>query len=39
MGWFGRSSSRDWEQNWFTRISGLVLLIVGFLIVRGVLLG
>jgi hypothetical protein len=39
MGWFGRSSSDDWEQNWFTRISGLVLLIVGFLIVRGVLLG
>ena len=39
MGWFGRSSSHDWKQNWFTRISGLVLLIVGFLIVRGVLLG
>jgi hypothetical protein len=39
MGWFGRSSSHDWKQNWFTRISGLVLLIIGFLIVRGVLLG
>jgi hypothetical protein len=39
VGWFGRSSSHDWKQNWFTRISGLVLLIVGFLIVRGVLLG
>jgi hypothetical protein len=39
MGWFGRSSSREWKQNWFTRISGLLLLIVGFLIVRGVLLG
>jgi len=39
MGWFGRSSTREWKQNWFTRISGLVLLIVGFLIVRGVLLG
>jgi hypothetical protein len=25
--------------NWFTRFGGLVLLIVGFLIVRGVILG
>jgi hypothetical protein len=39
LGWFGRSSSREWEQNWFTRLAGLALLIVGFLIVRGVLLG
>jgi len=39
LGWFGRSSSQPWKQNWFTRIGGLILLIVGFLIVRGVLLG
>ena len=39
LGWFGRSSSHPWKQNWFTRIGGLVLLVVGFLIVRGVLLG
>ncbi|MCX6527326.1 MAG: hypothetical protein NTU52_04965, partial [Actinobacteria bacterium] len=39
LGWFGRSSSQPWKQNWFTRIGGLVLLVVGFLIVRGVLLG
>jgi hypothetical protein len=38
MGWFGRSSSREWEQNWFTRLGGLALLIVGFLIVRGLIL-
>jgi hypothetical protein len=39
LGWFGRSSSQPWKQNWFTRIGGLILLVVGFLIVRGVLLG
>ncbi|MSZ36491.1 MAG: hypothetical protein F2604_00860, partial [Actinobacteria bacterium] len=38
LGWFGRSSNQPWKQNWFTRIGGLILLIVGFLIVRGVLL-
>jgi hypothetical protein len=38
LGWFGRSSSQPWKQNWFTRIGGLILLVVGFLIVRGVLL-
>jgi hypothetical protein len=39
LGWFARSSSREWKQNWFTRLGGLALLIVGFLIVRGILLG
>jgi hypothetical protein len=39
LGWFGRSSSQPWKQNWFTRIGGLILLVIGFLIVRGVLLG
>jgi hypothetical protein len=39
LGWFGRSSSQPWKQNWFTRICGLILLVIGFLIVRGVLLG
>jgi hypothetical protein len=39
LGWFGRSSSKPWKPNWFTRFGGLVLLVVGFLIVRGVLLG
>jgi hypothetical protein len=39
LGWFGRSSSQPWKQNWFTRIGGLILLVVGFLVVRGVLLG
>ena len=37
LGWFGRSSSRPWPQTWFTRISGLVILIIGILMVRGVL--
>jgi hypothetical protein len=39
LGWFGRSSSKPWKPNWFTRFGGLVLLVVGFLIVRGVILG
>jgi len=39
LGWFGRSSSKPWKPNWFTRFGGLVLLVLGFLIVRGVLLG
>ena len=37
LGWFGRSSSRPWPQTWLTRISGLVILIIGILMVRGVL--
>lgn len=37
LGWFGRSSSRLWPQTWFTRIAGLVILIIGILMVRGVL--
>jgi hypothetical protein len=37
LGWFGRSSSKPWPQTWFTRISGLAILIVGILMVRGVL--
>ena len=37
LGWFGRSSSRPWPQTWFTRIAGLVILIIGILMVRGVL--
>jgi hypothetical protein len=39
LGWFGRSSSKPWKPNWFTRFGGLVVLVVGFLIVRGVILG
>jgi hypothetical protein len=39
LSWFGRSSSKPWKQNWFTRIGGLATLVIGFLIVRGVLLG
>jgi hypothetical protein len=39
LGWFGRSSSKPWKPNWFTRFGGLVLLVMGFLIVRGVILG
>jgi hypothetical protein len=37
LGWFGRSSSRAWPQTWFTRIAGLIILIIGILMVRGVL--
>jgi hypothetical protein len=37
-GWFGRSSTHKWEQNWITRIAGLVLLILLFLMVQGVIL-
>jgi hypothetical protein len=37
LGWFGRSSSRPWPQTWFTRIAGLIFLIIGILMVRGVL--
>ncbi|MEY4657151.1 MAG: hypothetical protein RL073_1378, partial [Actinomycetota bacterium] len=37
LGWFGRSSSRPWPQTWFTRIAGLIILIIGILMVRGVL--
>ena len=39
LGWFGRSSSQPWKQNWFTRIGGLIVLVIGIFIVRGVLLG
>lgn len=39
LGWFGRSSSKPWKPNWFTRLGGLATLVIGFLIVRGVLLG
>jgi hypothetical protein len=37
-GWFGRSSTHQWKENWFTRISGLVLLVVLFLLVQGIIL-
>lgn len=37
LGWFGRTSSRPWPQTWFTRIAGLVILVLGVLMVRGVL--
>jgi hypothetical protein len=37
-GWFGRSSTHQWKQNWLTRISGLVLLVVLFLMVQGIIL-
>jgi hypothetical protein len=37
LGWFGRSSTRAWPQTWFTRIAGLIILIIGILMVRGVL--
>jgi hypothetical protein len=37
LGWFGRTSSRPWRQTWFTRIAGLIILIIGILMVRGVL--
>ncbi|MEI8069358.1 MAG: hypothetical protein WCH38_06090, partial [Actinomycetota bacterium] len=37
LGWFGRTSSRPWPQTWFTRIAGLIILIIGILMVRGVL--
>ncbi|MFM2235380.1 MAG: hypothetical protein RL296_1039, partial [Actinomycetota bacterium] len=37
LGWFGRTSSRPWQQTWFTRIAGLIILIIGILMVRGVL--
>jgi hypothetical protein len=37
LGWFGRSSSRQWPESWFTRFAGLVILIIGVLMVRGVL--
>ena len=37
LGWFGRSSSPAWPQTWFSRIAGLIILIIGILMVRGVL--
>jgi len=37
LGWFGRSSGRAWPQTWFSRIAGLIILIIGILMVRGVL--
>jgi hypothetical protein len=37
LGWFGRSSTKAWPQTWFTRIAGLIVLIIGILMVRGVL--
>jgi len=37
LGWFGRSSSRPWPQTWFTRIAGLIVLVIGIQMVRGVL--
>jgi hypothetical protein len=37
LGWFGRSSTKAWPQTWFTRIAGLIILIIGILMVRGVL--
>jgi hypothetical protein len=37
-GWFGRSSTHQWKENWLTRISGLVLLVVLFLMVQGIIL-
>ena len=37
LGWFGRSSSKNWSHNWLTRIGGLIVLIVGILMVRGVI--
>ena len=36
LGWFARSS-RPWPSTWFTRLSGLLVLIVGILVVFGVL--
>ena len=36
IGWFARSS-RPWPSTWFTRLSGLLVLIVGILVVFGVL--
>jgi large repetitive protein len=37
-GWFGRSSTHKWKQNWITRIAGLVLLFLLFLMVQGIIL-
>ena len=36
LGWFARDS-RPWPSTWFTRISGMIVLIVGVLVVFGVL--
>jgi hypothetical protein len=36
LGWFARSS-RPWPSTWFTRLSGLLVLIVGILVVFGVI--
>ncbi|CAB4640828.1 unannotated protein [freshwater metagenome] len=36
-GWFGRSSTHQWKQTWLTRIAGLVLLIVLFLMVQDII--
>jgi hypothetical protein len=36
LGWFARSS-RPWPSTWFTRLSGMLVLIVGILVVFGVL--
>jgi hypothetical protein len=36
LGWFARSS-RPWPSTWFTRLSGMLVLIVGILVVFGVI--
>ena len=36
LGWFARDS-RPWPSTWFTRISGMIILIIGVLVVFGVL--
>jgi hypothetical protein len=36
LGWFARNS-RPWPSTWFTRISGLIVLVIGVLVVFGVL--
>jgi hypothetical protein len=36
LGWFARSS-RPWPSTWFTRLSGMLVLIIGILVVFGVL--
>jgi hypothetical protein len=36
LGWFARNS-RPWPSSWFTRISGMIILIIGILVVFGVL--
>jgi len=34
LGWFARDS-RPWPSTWFTRISGMIVLIIGILVVFG----